>query len=275
MEVEELQDRIAAFPLWNYQFEFEGGVRTPLTDAARVNRQVQRRRYFFEALLRLTGGTLQGRRVLDLGCSAGFWALQAVEAGADFVLGIDGRADYIEQAELVFEAKGIERSRYRFEQANVFEYELRERFDVVLCLGLLSVVAKPVALFELMERAQAPLIVLDTGLSRAPTKLFEVTRLQEPRNKVDYGLVLVPTRRAVAELGRQFGYDPVPLALEIGDHRAMDDYRRGERLAFICSKGLATGALAVEAEPHRNTWVAAAQRIARHAERRLRERRAA
>ncbi|MHB8533348.1 MAG: class I SAM-dependent methyltransferase [Solirubrobacteraceae bacterium] len=273
MEVQELQERIAAFPLWNYQFEFEGGVRTPLTEAARVNRQVQRRRYFFEALLRLTGGTLEGRRVLDLGCSSGFWALQAVEAGADFVLGIDAREDYIAQAELVFEAKGVERSRYRFEQANLFGCELGERFDVVLCLGLLSVVAKPLALFELMARAQAPLIVLDTGLSRAPTKLFEVTRLQEPRNKIDHGLVLVPTRRAVVELAQQFGYDLVPLAFDVSDHTAMEDYRRGERLAFICSKGIATGALAVEPEPHRNTWVAGAQRIARHAEQRLRERR--
>lgn len=272
MEVEELQDRIAAFPLWNYQFEFDGGVRTPLTDPARANRQVQRRRYFFEALLRLTGGSLAGKRVLDLGCSSGFWALQVVQAGADFVLGVDARADYVEQAELVFEASGVERSRYRFEHANLFGYELQERFDVVLCLGLLSVVAKPVALFELIERANAPLVLLDTGISRAPTKLFEVTRLQEPRNKVDYGLVLVPTRRAVGELARQFGYELVPLALDVADYTAMEDYRRGERLAFVCAKGVPTGTLAVEPAPHRNTWVASAQRLARHAEQRLRER---
>ncbi len=92
--------------------------------------------------------------MLDLGCSSGYWALEAIEAGADFVLGIDGRATYLEQAELVFEAKGIEESRYRFERANVFEYALQEQFDVVLCLGLLNVVAKPVALFELMSAAE-------------------------------------------------------------------------------------------------------------------------
>ncbi|HEY0517308.1 MAG TPA: methyltransferase domain-containing protein [Solirubrobacteraceae bacterium] len=267
MQAEELQERIAAYPLWHYQFEFEGGIRTPLVDRARVNRQRQRRQYFFEPLLRLTGGTLEGRRVLDLGCSSGFWALQAIEAGADFVLGLDGRDTYIEQAKLVFEAKGIDPARYRFDQANVFEYDLQERFDVVLCLGLLNVVAKPVALFELISRSQAPLVVLDTGISRAPTKLFELSRLLETRNAIDYGMVLVPSRRAVIDLAGQFGFDALPLALDIADWTSMEDYRRGERLAFMCANGVTTGALALEPEPHRNAWVAAAQRRLRRRDR--------
>jgi SAM-dependent methyltransferase len=270
LNAEELEDRIAAFPLWSYQFEFEGGVRTPIADWQRLNRQVQRRRHFFEPLLSLTGGSLAGRRVLDLGCSSGFWALEAIEAGADFVLGIDGRDTYIEQAELVFEAKGVEQARYRFEQANIFEYTLEERFDVVLCLGLLNVVSKPVALFELMSSSEAPLIVLDTALSRAPTKLFEVSHLLESRNEIDYGMVLVPTRRAVVELAGQFGYETVPLALNIKDFTSMEDYRSQQRLAFICAKGLPTGGLFTEPEPHRNAWVAAAQRLAGRAEQRLR-----
>jgi SAM-dependent methyltransferase len=270
LDAEELEDRIAAFPLWSYQFEFENGIRTPIADWQRVNRQVQRRRHFFEPLLSLTGGSLKGRRVLDLGCSSGYWALEAIEAGADFVLGIDGRDTYIEQAELVFEAKGVERSRYRFEQANIFEYALEEQFDVVLCLGLLNVVSKPVALFELMSRSQAPLIVLDTGLSRAPTKLFEVSHLLESRNKIDYGMVLVPTRSALVELAGQFGYETVALTLNITDYTSMEDYRSQQRLAFICGNGVPLGGLPVEPEPHPNAWVAAGRRLAGRVEHRLR-----
>ena len=270
MDAEELEDRIAAFPLWGYQFEFENGVRTPVADWQRVNRQKQRRRLFLEPLLSLTGGSLEGKRVLDLGCSSGYWALEAIAAGADFVLGIDGRDTYIEQAELVFEAKGVDKSRYRFEQANVFEYELREQFDVVLCLGLLNVVSKPVALFELMSASGAPLIVIDTGLSRAPTKLFEVAHLLESRNKIDYGMVLVPTRRAVFELAGQFGYETTALALNIEDYTRMEDYGSGERLAFICAKGVPLGGLSSEPEPHRNAWVASGRRLARRLEHRFR-----
>lgn len=270
MDTDELQDRIAEFPIWSYQFEFEGGVKTPIADWQRLNRQQQRHAYFFKALLGLTGGSLEGRRVLDLGCSSGLWSLHAVEAGADYVLGIDGKDGYIEQAKLVFEAKGIDRSRYGFEQANVFEWEPSERFDVVLCLGLLNVVSKPVALFELMERSGAELIVIDTGLSCAPGGLFEMARLTEPRNAVDYDMALVPTRQAVIELAGQFGFRAVPLAQSISDYTSMEDYRRGERLAFICSKGLSLAALETERETPENPWLARADRLARLALQRLR-----
>ncbi len=270
MNAEELQDRIAAFPVWNYQFDFDGGISTPLAERDRVNRQEQRRRYFFDALLNVCGGSLQGRRVLDLGCGAGFWALQAIEAGADFVLGVDARSTYIEQANLVFEAKAVDPSRYRFDEQNLFDYELREQFDVVLCLGLLSVVAKPVALFELMSRAQAELIVIDTGLSRAPMKLFEVSRLVDSRNRIDYDLVLVPTRRAVFELAGQFGLRTVALARNITDYAHMEDYRKRERLAFICSTGPSLASLPVEKEPPENPWLVALEDAAGRVRQRVR-----
>ena len=105
MEPNELEKRIAEFPRWHYMFEFGGGLRTPVPDQGMVNRHEQRRRYFFEPLVRLTGGSLSGHRVLDLGCNAGFWSLNALDSGADFVLGVDARQTYIEQARLVFEAK--------------------------------------------------------------------------------------------------------------------------------------------------------------------------
>ena len=155
MQADELERRIAAFPGWYYFFEFDNGVTTPALDPGTFNRHRQRRAYFFQPLLALCGGSLHGRRVLDLGCNAGFWSLQALEAGADFVLGVDARQMHVDQANLVFEAKGTDPSRYRFETGNVFEHELAERFDVVLCLGLLDHVAKPVELFELMTRAGA------------------------------------------------------------------------------------------------------------------------
>ena len=270
MKAEELEERIAAYPLWNYQFEFENGVRTPIGDWQRVNRQAQRRRHFFEPLLSLTGGSLAGKRVLDLGCSSGFWALQAIEAGADFVLGIEASETAVEQANLVFEAKGVDSGRYGFDVANIFEYELSGRFDVVLCLGLLNVVSKPVALFELMSAAEPELIVLDTGLSKAATRLFEVSRLVESRNRVDYDMVLVPTRRAVIELAGQFGLKAVPLAQNITDYTSMEDYLSQQRLAFICSKDHPLGSLAVEPEPPANPWLAALERGSRRLRGRLR-----
>jgi tRNA (mo5U34)-methyltransferase len=236
VDAQELQDRIAAFPRWHYRFEFDNGVSTPVPGREAINRHEQRRRYFFEPLLSVCGGSLSGRRVLDLGCNAGFWSLLAVEAGADFVLGIDGKQMFIDQANLVFETKGVDQSRYRFEQGNIFDHDFTESFDLVLCLGLLDHVAKPVELFELIAGVDAEIVVIDTDLSRARSSFFEISSLYDPRSAVDYPMVLLPTRDAVIELAQQFDFEAVPLAYNMTDYLGCKDYQHHRRLAFICAK---------------------------------------
>jgi SAM-dependent methyltransferase len=246
---EELQRRVDGFPVWHYRFELDGGVTTPIYRADYVNRHAQRRRTFFDPLVAVCGGSLRGRRVLDLGSNAGYWALCAIEAGADFVLGIDGRQMHVDQAQLVFEAKGVDPDRYRFELGNIFEHELHERFDIVLCLGLMYHIAKPVELFELMSGAGADLLLIDTTVSLVPWSLFRVAHeesLDNPRNAVDYELLLIPTRHAIFDLARQFGYDSVALAQSITDFTGMSDYRSKQRAAFICSKRTPLDSLARE-----------------------------
>jgi SAM-dependent methyltransferase len=251
VQAAELQRRIAEFPRWHYRFEFDGGVATPIYDERQINRHEQRRRYFFDALLQVSGGDLRGRRVLDLGCNAGFWSLQAAQAGADFVLGVDGRQMHVEQAKLVFEAKGIDPSRYRFEADNIFTHPFSERFDVVLCLGLMYHVSKPVEILELISGVGAELVVIDTAIFPAPFSFFKV-RHEDVRSEwhtVDYEMVFVPTRRAVVDLCRQFGFDVVPLALDITNPVAMGDYRERRRLAFIASRGPSLAGLKRERRP--------------------------
>lgn len=238
MQGEELRQRIAAFPRWNFRFEFEDGISTPVADRSMVNRNEQRDAYFFEPLLSVTGGSLRGRRVLDLGCGPGFWSLAAVEAGADFVLGVDLKREYIEQAELVFEAKGIDRARYRFQSGNLLTDELPHDFDTVLCLGVMDQLNRPVELFELMRTAGADLIVIDTQVSRARQSIFEVSRLYSTRDVADDGMVLIPSRQAVADLAKRCDFETVALSLNMTDNAGMDDYRRERRCAFICSRRL-------------------------------------
>lgn len=260
MEAEELARRIAAFPTWSYRFEFDGGVSTPSFNQATVNRHEQRRRYFFEPLLQLAGGSLRGRRVLDLGCNAGFWSLAAAEAQADFVLGVDAKPMYVEQAELVFAAKGIERDRYRFEQGNVLRHEFAEHFDVVLCLGLLDHLAKPVELFELIAGLAPQLVVIDTEISRSRMSVFEVDTLYNRENVVEYETVLIPSRLALVELAQQFGFEAVALPHNMSDYAGMRDYLHQRRLAFICSSEPSLlQSLASEQRPPVPWWVTAAR----------------
>ncbi len=237
MQPGELEQRIAAFPRWQYRFQFDGGIETPVARIGQINRHEQRRRYFFTALLEIAGGTLDGLRVLDLGCNAGLWSLNALESGADFVLGIDRHAPYIEQAELVFEAKGIDRNRYRFERGDIFRHAFSESFDVVLCLGLMEVTSEPLQLFELFDSAGSELVVIDTVVSHSPSASFEFSHVDDPHNRAEQMRVLLPSPRAVLELGREFGYGAVALEHNMTDYSGMDVFHERRRMAFVCARG--------------------------------------
>jgi tRNA (mo5U34)-methyltransferase len=259
-----LQSRIASFDETHYRFvDFTslGDYREPERSSERAarnellaNRHRQRSRYFFDRLLDLTDGTLQGHRVLDLGCNAGFWALKAAQAGADFVLGIDGREIHVDHAQLVFEAAGIQPDRYRFEVSNLFHYQRRAEeppYDVVFCLGLLYHVAKPVELFEVMANAGAEIIVIDTEVSLSSGSMFQIyTEVTDARtNAVDYETVFYPTRQAVIDLATQFGYQCVPLALNVTDWRNMGNYQNHRRVAFIAARTASLSSLPREVPP--------------------------
>jgi SAM-dependent methyltransferase len=235
-----VRQRVASFPRWHYEFDLNG-VRTPIFNRKHVNRHEQRKRSFFAPLLQLCDGSLAGRRVLDLGCNAGFWSLTALEAGAEFVLGLDGRQMHINQANLVFDVKRIAPERYRFEVGDFFQVDLSSEgpFDIVLCLGLLYHVTKP---FELVERISAwnsDLLVIDTSVDSSRAELFRVHG-QDPRNPRDAlagDLALRPSRRGVASLVTSQGYDSIKmLRPRFSSWQGSRDYRIGTRRAFICSK---------------------------------------
>jgi tRNA (mo5U34)-methyltransferase len=237
MDPQDLRQKVESFERWHYQIDLGNGVVTPGTKS--VNRINQRRRIFFDRLLSVTDGTLKGMRVLDLGCNAGYWSLQAIGAGADFVFGIDGRQMHIDQANLVLEAKSVDRSRYQFELGNFFTYPLAS-FDLVLCLGVLYHVSSPVELFNLMAGTGAELLVIDTRVSQLNGNLvvFHTDSLDSYKSAVDEEVVAHPTRGAILMLAGRHGYQAV--ALDIGcitDETAMKGYLSGGRASFICSKG--------------------------------------
>lgn len=239
MNEAELQERVASFSQWHYEFELDG-VRTPIFDRKHVNRHEQRKQYFFSPLVQLCGGSLAGKRVLDLGCNAGFWSLAAMEAGADFVLGIDARQMHVDQANLVFEAKHIERDRYRFEAANIFDVDLTtERpFDVALCLGLLYHVAKPFDLIERISGWNTDLLVIDTKVDPASSPVFRVLQQfpDDPRSAAGSHVALLPSRTAVHSLVREYGYRLVVLRPRFTNWEGSGCFRRGIRRAFLCAK---------------------------------------
>jgi tRNA (mo5U34)-methyltransferase len=254
MRSEDLATRIASFDRWHYEFDLDG-IKTPIADATRVNRHQQRFQYFFEPLVRLFGGSLTGKRILDLGCNAGFWSLKAVEANAEFVLGIDARQMHVDQADLVFEVKGIDAGRYEFTAGNIFHFDLESYgdFDIVLNLGLMYHVSKHVDLVEKIAAVNSDLMVVDTAIAPLPGSYLKIRfeSVDKPRDAVDYELVMTPSQRAVHDITGQFGYRTVTLKPRFTDWTGSGEYRCGRRRAFVCAKQTNLDGLDVATEPVR------------------------
>jgi SAM-dependent methyltransferase len=253
---EEIQQKIASFPRWHYRFDLRG-YPTPIYEPSWVNRHEQRKKYFFEPLVQLFGGSLAGKRVLDIGCNAGFWSLAAAQAGCDYVLGVDGRQMHVDQANFVFEVEGIEKDRYDFIESDFFAMDVREfgRFDIVLCLGLMYHVSKHMNLMEKISEVNDDVLLIDTALAKLPGPYFAVRRgdrLDEPRSAVDHELVMVPTWEAVRELVSEFQYESVVLKPRFESYEGSKDYRKRRR-AFLCAKQTDISRLSAEIE-HRSPF---------------------
>ena len=193
MNDNEILKKINQFDRWHYQFEL-GSHTTPIFDEGHINRHNQRKSYFFDALVKSQGGSLTGKRVLDLGCNAGFWSLAAIENGCEYVLGVDGRLFHIDQANFVFEVNNISKERFDFKQGNVFEFIRNDlgSFDIVLFLGLMYHISKPITLLELISEVNSDVLVIDTLINKRKKSILEIRHesLDEPRNAFDYELAV-------------------------------------------------------------------------------------
>jgi SAM-dependent methyltransferase len=243
MTSSDLAARIAAFPRWHYAFDLAGHS-TATPGVTRVARHAKRLPYLLDPLITACGGSLAGRRVLDLGCNAGYWALHALRHGAAYVLGVDARAMHIEQASLVFEVEGINRDRYRFVRADVLraDWAAWGRFDIVFCLGLLYHVNRPFDLLERIASSGARFVLIDTVLSKLSGAAFEMRSetTDDPRNAIGSSMVLLPTREAIISLATAHGFDARILEPVFGDWNECDDYRQGDRRGFLLSRRTST-----------------------------------
>ena len=93
---------------------------------------------------------LGGKSVLDIGCNAGFYAIEMKRRGAGRVLGIDSDERYLAQARLASRTLGFEDIEYR--QLSVYDVgALGERFDWVIFMGVLYHLRHPLLALDLIR----------------------------------------------------------------------------------------------------------------------------
>jgi tRNA (mo5U34)-methyltransferase len=130
---------------------------------------------------------LAGKTVLDIGCNAGFYSIEMKSRGAERVVGIDFDDRYLEQARFAAEVKGQD---IEFRKLSVYDVaELRERFDIVLFMGVLYHLRHPLLALDLIHDHVAGDLLIYQSMQRgsveeAPVRadysFFEQDHFDEP-----------------------------------------------------------------------------------------------
>jgi tRNA (mo5U34)-methyltransferase len=155
---DEIQRRVKALGPWFHNMDV-GGVRTApdhfLYD------------YPNEKFQRFAGALptdLSGKSVLDIGCNGGFYSLEMKRRGAARVLGIDADVDYLAQARFAAEVAELD---IEFAELSVYDVGLlRERFDLVIFMGVLYHLRHPLLALDLIHEHVAGDLLLFQSLQR-------------------------------------------------------------------------------------------------------------
>jgi tRNA (mo5U34)-methyltransferase len=144
LDPREIRARVAELGPWFHNLDL-GGVKTA-PEHMLGDYPSCKWRQFADAL----PADLRGRTVLDIGCNAGFYAIEMKRRGADRVVGIDSDPAYLAQARFAAEVSGVD---IELRQLSVYEVDrLGERFDLVLFMGVLYHLRHPLLALDLIHQ---------------------------------------------------------------------------------------------------------------------------
>ena len=154
---DEIERRIGQLGEWFHNLDLNGVWTAPrhfLGDYPRVK---------WERFSHALPMDLRGRSVLDVGCNAGFFAMEMKRRGADRVLAVDTDPRYLDQARLAAEVTDLD---IEFRQMSVYELPaLRESFDLVLFMGVLYHLRHPLLALDILhEHVTRDLLVFQSML---------------------------------------------------------------------------------------------------------------
>jgi tRNA (mo5U34)-methyltransferase len=128
---------------------------------------------------------LEGCSVLDIGCNAGFYAIEMKRRNAGRVVAVDSDPHYLRQAEFAAREAG---EAIEFHEMSVYDVaRLKEKFDLVLFMGVLYHLRHPLLaldllhehvvkdrmLFQCMQRGEKHIATVGENHDFSDTEIFE------------------------------------------------------------------------------------------------------
>jgi tRNA (mo5U34)-methyltransferase len=163
-----IEQKIRDLGEWFHNMNFKGVQTAPnhfLGDYPRVK---------WERFAHALPKDLSGKTVLDIGCNAGFYAIEMKRRGAERVVAIDDEERYLAQARLAAE---LSSAKIEFRQLSVYDVgELNEKFDLVLFLGVLYHLRHPLLALDRIHEYVASDILAFQSMQRGARKVLPLPK---------------------------------------------------------------------------------------------------
>jgi len=183
-----------------------------------------------------------GKRILDMGSHDGRWMWAALESGASFVTGIEGRAETA--ARLIPQLTSKFPGQYEVIVGDVFDALANfdnSQFDTILCLGIFYHILNHDRLMRLMSQLQPEAIIIDSGLIDDDDMIIKLQ--YEPTSNPLMGigdqpqtLVGIPSRGCLNAIAKLHGYDVNYIVWDkesIRQHQDIGDYLANARFTTV------------------------------------------
>ena len=158
-----IQQQIDALGEWFHNIDLQGHATAPhhfLGDYPAVK---------WRAFAHAIPADLRGRTVLDIGCNGGFYSIEMKRRGADRVVGVDWDERYLRQARFAADISGAD---IEFRKLSVYDVAvLRERFDIVLFMGVLYHLRYPLLALDLLHEHVTKDLLVFQSMQRGATDL--------------------------------------------------------------------------------------------------------
>ncbi|MFT7485916.1 MAG: hypothetical protein ACI9F9_001768 [Candidatus Paceibacteria bacterium] len=242
-------ERITELHPWLYPVSIDGMIVKPglgsACDTDSLSRRTASRATFLieEVLKRVD---FRGKSVLDLACNCGFWSSYYALAGAGRLLGVEGRARHVSQAELYWERNDfLPKGQYKFLEGNIVEQATWEAIgsrgavDVTLCAGILSQLENYAQVLGWAAQLTKEVMIIDTRVQDGAEISTSADADTGFNDVTEGGRRTVPDRKRLLQTLRDLGFNPEVLPVGFGREAGVDDadsYSEGTRITIVARK---------------------------------------